>query len=168
SVTPSAGSAFVPPAPAELVPLFPHLEILELLGHRGMGAVYNARQTKLDRLVALNIIRPESAVDAAFAERFTREARTLARLTHAVIVGVHDFGEVIIRRQDGEQPLFFFVMEYVDGLNLRQLMDRGNITVEQALAIVPQICDSLQYAHDQGVVHRDIKPENILLDRQGR
>jgi tRNA A-37 threonylcarbamoyl transferase component Bud32 len=167
-VTPSSGVVFVPPSPSELAPLFPQLEILELLGHGGMGAVYKARQNKLDRLVALKIIRPESAVDAAFAERFTREARTLARLTHAGIVGVHDFGEVITRREDADHPLFYFVMEYVGGLNLRQLMDGEGLSSDQALAIVPQICEALQYAHDQGVIHRDIKPENILLDRQGR
>jgi serine/threonine protein kinase len=167
-LTPSSGIVFVPPDPSELAPLFPQLEIVELLGHGGMGAVYKARQNKLDRLVALKIIRPESAVDAAFAERFTREARTLARLTHAGIVGVHDFGEVITHRADEEHPLFYFVMEYVDGLNLRQLMDSEGLSPDQALAIVPQICEALQYAHDQGVIHRDIKPENILVDRHGR
>src|SRR5438094_636051 len=89
----SPAPRFVPPAPAELARHFPQLEILALLGQGGMGAVYKARQTKLDRLVALKILPPEVARDPAFAERFTREARSLARLNHPQIVTVHDFGE---------------------------------------------------------------------------
>jgi tRNA A-37 threonylcarbamoyl transferase component Bud32 len=150
----------VPPGPAELGRHFPLLGVLELLGQGGMGAVYKARQTKLDRLVAIKILPPEVARDPAFAERFTREARALARLNHSNIVTVHDFGDV-----DG---LYYFTMEYVDGQNLRDLLQSGPLSAEQALAIVPQICDALQYAHDEGLVHRDIKPENILLDRRGR
>jgi serine/threonine protein kinase len=156
--TPPAG--FVPPAPAELGQHFPQLEMLALLGQGGMGAVYKARQTKLDRLVAVKILPPEVACDPAFAERFTREARSLARLNHPHIVTVHDFGDV-----DG---LYYFTMEYVDGRNLRDLLQAGALPAAQVLAIVPQLCDALQYAHDEGLVHRDIKPENILLDRKGR
>ena len=167
---PSPGSGFLPPTPAELADKFPQLEIVELLGHGGMGAVYKARQTNLDRLVALKIIRPEATHDPTFAERFNREAKTLARLNHQQIVAVYDFGEVEVTScSDGlSRPLYFFLMEYVDGANLRQLMRAGDLVPEQALAIVPQICNALQYAHDEGVVHRDIKPENILLDKRGR
>src|SRR6516225_1298940 len=156
--TPPAG--FVPPAPAELAKHFPQLEMLTLLGQGGMGAVYKARQTKLDRLVAVKILPPEVARDPAFAERFTREARSLARLNHPHIVTVHDFGDV-----DG---LYYFTMEYVDGHNLRDLLQAGALPAAKVLAIVPQLCDALQYAHDEGLVHRDIKPENILLDRKER
>jgi serine/threonine protein kinase len=134
--------------------------MLALLGQGGMGAVYKARQKKLDRLVAVKILPPEVARDAAFAERFTREARSLARLSHPHIVTVHDFGDV-----DG---LYYFTMEFVDGRNLRDLLQAGALPAAQVLAIVPQLCDALQYAHDEGLVHRDIKPENILLDRKGR
>jgi tRNA A-37 threonylcarbamoyl transferase component Bud32 len=151
---------FVPPDPAELAEKFPQLEILELIGHGGMGAVYKARQPKLDRLVALKILAPDRVRDAAFAERFTREARALARLSHQHIVGIHDFGEA--------EGLYYFVMEYVDGANVREIMQAGRLSPQEALALVPQICDALQFAHDGGVVHRDIKPENILLDRAGR
>ena len=84
----------------------------------------------------------------------------MARLNHPGIVTIHDFG-----RADG---LYFFLMEFVDGVNLRQLLASGRVSPREALAIVPQICDALQFAHDQGIVHRDIKPENILLDRRGR
>jgi serine/threonine protein kinase len=156
----SPAPAFVPPAPKELARHFPHLEILELLGQGGMGAVYKARQTKLDRLVAVKVLPPEVARDPAFAERFTREARSLAHLNHPNIVTVYDFGEA-----DG---LFYFSMEYVDGQNVRQLLLADALTPARALQIVPQVCDALGYAHDEGIVHRDIKPENILLDRKGR
>src|SRR6185369_10473973 len=155
---PSAG--FVPPTAAELAQRFPQLEILELLGKGGMGAVYKARQRGLDRLVAVKVLPPEIGHDPAFAERFTREARALARLSHNHIVSVFDFGQ-----SDG---LFYIVMEYVDGVNLRQTIQTGKLTPAEALAIVPQICEALQFAHDEGIVHRDIKPENILIDKRGR
>ncbi|MFK7819763.1 MAG: serine/threonine protein kinase, partial [Planctomycetaceae bacterium] len=162
-------SGFVPPTADSLKELFPHLEIVETLGHGGMGAVYKARQTKLDRIVALKIIRPESAEDPAFAERFNREAKTLARLSHPNIVGVYDFGEVTYVDEQGTGgTLYYFLMEFVDGANLRQLIHSGETRPQQALAIVPQICEALQYAHDAGVVHRDIKPDNILVDKTGR
>lgn len=153
------GSGFVPPKPEDLAGHFPQLEILELLGRGGMGAVYKARQRELDRLVAIKILPPEVGADPAFAERFAREARALAMLGHKNIVGVHDFGQA-----DG---LYFLMMEYVDGANLRQVIETGGLESEKALAIIPQICEALQFAHDQGIVHRDIKPENILLTRQG-
>jgi predicted Ser/Thr protein kinase len=146
--------------PAELAPLFPQLEILELLGQGGMGAVYKVRQPRLDRLVALKILPPEAGRDPPFAERFRREAQALARLSHPHIVAVHDFGQA-----DG---LYFLVMEYVDGVNLRQVLRKGRLQPEEALRIVPQLCDGLHYAHEEGVVHRDVKPENILLDKRGR
>jgi serine/threonine protein kinase len=171
ATTPQPG-AFVPPDVRSLAALFPQLELLGLIGHGGMGAVYKARQKKLDRLVALKIIHPESAGDPAFAERFNREARTLARLNHPHIVAVHDFGEVTLSGTDAAnsppQTLYYFLMEYVDGVNLRQAMAANRLPQEQALAIVSQVCDALQFAHDAGVVHRDIKPENILLDQRGR
>jgi predicted Ser/Thr protein kinase len=153
-------SGFAAPAAEELAKSFPQLEILELLGKGGMGAVYKARQRGLDRLVALKILPPDVSADAAFSERFTREAKALARLSHPNIVGVFDSGQV--------NGLYFFLMEYVDGVNLRQALRAGNLKPAEALKIVPQICDALQFAHDEGVVHRDIKPENILLDRRGR
>jgi predicted Ser/Thr protein kinase len=158
--TPPQAARFVPPPPEEIAPRFPQLEILGLLGQGGMGAVYKARQIGLDRLVALKILPPEVNQDEAFAERFTREARALAKLNHPNIVSVYDFGQV-----DG---MYYLVMEYVDGVNLRQSLQAGELKPADALAIVPQICDALQFAHDEGIVHRDIKPENILIDKRGR
>ena len=160
TITDAKDKTFAPPDIAELAPKFPQLEILELIGKGGMGAVYKARQKELDRIVALKILPPGIGGDPAFAERFAREAKALAKLNHPGIVTIYDFG-----RTDG---LFYFFMEYVDGVNLRQLLQAGRVSPREALAIVPQICDALQFAHDQGIVHRDIKPENILLDRRGR
>jgi predicted Ser/Thr protein kinase len=151
---------FVPPSVAEIAKLFPQLEIFELLGKGGMGAVYKARQPGLDRLVALKILPARPGADPGFAERFTREARALARLNHPNIIGVYDFGQA--------GGLHYFLMEYVDGLNLRQLEQAGKLSPAQALQIIPQICEALQFAHDEGIVHRDIKPENVLLDKRGR
>jgi predicted Ser/Thr protein kinase len=161
TLTGPAAHAFEPPPVAELAPLFPQLEILALLGKGGMGAVYKARQKQLDRWVALKILPPAAGEDPAFAERFTREGRALAQLNHPGIVTLYEFGCV-------QNRLYYFLMEFVDGVNLRQLLAAGRISPREALGIVPQICDALQFAHDQGVVHRDIKPENILLDRRGR
>lgn len=172
--TPSPGEASTgahdvktspPPAPSPdtLGPHFPHLEVLEILGRGGMGVVYKARQPKLDRFVALKILlrRDEGPKpDTAFAERFAREGRALARLSHPHIVAVYDYGEA------GGYP--FLLMEYVDGVTLRQLLERGGLVPEEALAIVPKICEALQFAHERGIVHRDIKPENILLDKSGQ
>jgi serine/threonine protein kinase len=154
------GTSPSPPPLQEIARHFPQLEILELIGQGGMGVVYKARQTKLDRIVALKILPLESGKDPAFAERFAREARTLARLNHPNIVAIYDFGEA--------GGLFYFLMEYVDGLNLRELEQSRQLSAEQALAIVPKICDALQFAHEEGIVHRDIKPGNILIDRKGR
>ena len=168
-----------PPTPDELAPLFPDLEILELIGRGGMGVVYRARQKRLDRIVALKILSPAVGQEATFADRFAREARALAMLNHPHIVAVYDFGQTQGegREERGEDqnasdspspPLYYFLMEYVDGLNLRRLLEGGKLAPEEALAIVPQICDALQYAHDAGIVHRDIKPENLLLDKRGQ
>jgi hypothetical protein len=142
-----------------LSPLFPQLEILELIGQGGMGAVYKARQPGLNRLVALKILSAAVSGDAGFADRFTREAQLLARLQHPRIVAIHDVGVA--------GSLHYLVMEYVDGPNLRQVQRTGQLAPGQALRIVPEICEALQFAHDRGVVHRDIKPENVLLDRDG-
>jgi serine/threonine protein kinase len=149
-----------PPAPEEIAPHFPQLEILECLGRGGMGVVYKARQKSLNRLVALKLLAPERAHDPQFAARFEKEARALAALNHPNIVTIHDHGQA--------GGYYFLLMEFVDGVTLRQLLAKERISAREALAIVPQICDALQFAHDQGIVHRDIKPENILMDRRGR
>ena len=155
-----AVAAQTPLTPAELAPHFPQLEILECLGRGGMGVVYKARQKSLNRFVALKLLAPERAKDPSFAERFAKEAQALAALNHPHIVGVYDFGQA--------GGFYFLLMEFVDGVNLRQAMKAGRFTPEQALAVVPPVCEALQYAHEHGIVHRDIKPENLLLDKDGR
>ncbi len=149
-----------PPAPEELAPFFPQYEILELVGRGGMGAVYRAVQKGLQRTVAIKLLQADAEGDPTFAERFTREGRALARLDHSNIVDIYDSGVA--------GGLYYFVMEYVDGANLRQMVRAGKVEPKQALQIVSQVCDALQYAHEEGIVHRDIKPENILVDRRGR
>ncbi len=149
-----------PPSPEEIADKFPQYEVVECLGRGGMGVVYKARQKSLDRWVAIKVLAPERLHEEHFAEYFEKEAKTLAKMSHSNIVTVFDHGVT-----DG---LFYIVMEYVDGVNLRDLLREGKLEVEQALAIVPPICEALEYAHGKGIVHRDIKPENLLLDREGR
>lgn len=139
---------------------FPQLEILEVIGAGGMGVVYKARQTSLNRLVALKLLAPHREAEPGFAERFTREAQALAALNHPNIVTVHDFGQA--------GSFFFLLMEFIDGVTLREAMRGERFTPEQALTIVPPICEALEFAHERGIVHRDIKPENLLLDKAGR
>ena len=149
-----------PPSLAAVSAAFPLLEVLELIGQGGMGCVFKARQPQLNRFVALKILPEALSRDAAFAARFTREAQALAALSHPNIVTIHDFGQA--------GGFFYLLMEFVDGVNLRQALRGGHFTPEQALAIVPPLCDALQFAHERGIVHRDIKPENLLLDKAGR
>jgi serine/threonine protein kinase len=158
--TMSGGRKSAPPRIAEIAPHFPELEILELIGAGGMGAVYKARQPQLDRFVALKILSHDLAGDPTFVERFNREARVLARLSHPNIVGIHDFGTA--------GPYCFLTMELVDGVNLRQAMQAGRFAPTESLAMVQHLCSALAYAHAEGILHRDIKPENILIDAKGR
>ncbi|MBT4796898.1 MAG: protein kinase [Verrucomicrobia bacterium] len=148
-----------PPSLEELAPHFSDLKILEMIGFGGMGVVYKARQPKLERLVALKILHVQDD-DPSFEERFHREARVLARLDHPNIVTIFDFGTA--------GPYHFLVMELIDGVNLRQAMQSGRFTPDEALTLVQEMCAALKSAHEDGILHRDIKPENILLDSQGR
>jgi len=158
--TGEAPAAQPPLPPGQIAPHFPQLEVLECLGRGGMGVVYKARQKTLNRVVALKLLAPERVNDPKFADRFVREAQALAALNHPNIVTIHDFGLA--------GGFYFLLMEFVDGLNLRRVLQARKLAPEEALAIVPSICDALQYAHVRGIVHRDIKPENILLDKEGK
>ena len=155
-----ATAAQSPLPPDQIAPHFPQLEILECLGRGGMGVVYKARQKTLNRFVALKLLAPERVGDPKFAERFTREAQALAALNHPNIVTIYDFGQA--------GGFYYLLMEFVDGVNLRHLLSARKFTPEEALAIVPTLCEALQFAHERDIVHRDIKPENILLDKNGR
>ena len=153
-------ASFSAPSSEDIADSFPELKIIGSIAKGGMGAVYHARQPHLDRDVALKVLPPSLAERDEFRERFSREAKVLAKLNHPNIVAIHDFGE--------SHGYFFLIMEFVEGVNLRQAMKTGQFTPEQALSVVPEICSALQFAHDEGILHRDIKPENILLDTKGR
>src|SRR5262245_57500962 len=135
-------------------------EIQHRLGKGGMGSLYLARDPGLDRLVAIKLLKEDYLEDQEFRERFSREARALARLRHPNIVVVFDFGE------HEDRP--FMAMEYIDGETLRQRLVRiPPLKLALGLAIVEDLCAGLASAHDAGIVHRDIKPDNIMMDRQG-
>lgn len=159
SNTAAAGRS-APPTIEEVAPHFPDLEILELIGAGGMGSVFKARQKNLDRIVALKILSRDLSEDPAFAERFNREGRVLARLSHPNIVTVFDTGAA--------GPFAFLTMEFVDGVNLRQALAAGSFTSTESLNLVQEICSALKFAHEEGILHRDIKPENILIDARGQ
>lgn len=158
--TSGARIAFIPPAPQDLIGLPDDLRVDSLIGCGGMGAVYKAHQAKLERFVAIKIMPLTASDDPAFAERFLREAQVLARLNHPHIVAVYDTGRT--------SSFLYITMEFVDGASLRDLISAGRLSAGEALRLVPQICQAMQYAHDHGIVHRDIKPENVLIDQQGR
>ena len=128
-----------------------------VLGEGAMGRVVLARDVTLDRLVAIKVISPELGAASMFRERFLLEARTVAKLRHANIVTVHEAGEAAGH--------LYFVMEYVAGRSLRELIDHEKKSPpERAAPILADVAEALGYAHGQGIVHRDVKPENILLD----
>jgi serine/threonine protein kinase len=155
-------AAFVPLAPTELNGKFgPHLEVLDLIGQGGMGAVYKARQIRLNRIVALKVLPPLEKRDGwDFHERFQMEARAMAKLDHPGIVTIHDFGET-------EDNMLYFMMEYVDGEDLHRLIHDGQLSVEHVLSWIPQLADALEYAHQKGLVHRDVKPANLMITYEG-
>src|SRR6266511_1709994 len=134
-------------------------EILSALGAGGMGEVYRARDTKLDRAVAIKILPEAFAADTERIARFQREAKTLASLNHPHIAAIHGLEESV-----GVTAL---VMELVEGEDLSQRIARGAIPLAEALPIATQIADALEAAHEQSIVHRDLKPANIKVRDDG-
>src|SRR5689334_8636608 len=139
-----------PPTVAEAARLFPNYKVVDVLGRGGMGAVYKAVQTALDRMVAIKLLPLEISIDRDFADRFVREARTMAKLNHPNIVSVFDFGTTT-------EGHLYFVMEFVEGTTLHHLIKTTGLKPAQALELIVNVCEALQYAHGEGVVHRDIK-----------
>jgi eukaryotic-like serine/threonine-protein kinase len=147
-----------PPQPGDLIA--DRYELEELVGSGGMSTVFRARDTQLDRRVAIKILHEQYAADPEYVERFRREARAVARLSHPNIVTVIDRGV-----DDGRQ---FIVFEHVEGENLKELVLRtGRLPVRRALELALAVADGLAFAHQQGLVHRDVKPQNVLLNREG-
>jgi serine/threonine-protein kinase len=151
------------PSAARTVPgevIAERYELEELVGTGGMSSVYRARDRLLERYVALKVLHPHYAEDEEYVERFRREARSVAQLSHPHIVTVIDRGE------DGGQQ--FIVFEYVDGENLKQLVERaGPLPIRRAVQLALEIADALAFAHEHGLVHRDVKPQNVLLTPDG-
>ena len=134
-------------------------EMLSLLGAGGMGQVYKARDTRLDRTVAIKVLPDTLAADPQFRERFDREARAISQLTHPHICTLYDVGE--------HQGTAFLVMEYLDGETLADRLAKGALPLHQALQTAIEIASALEAAHRAGIVHRDLKPGNIMLTRSG-
>lgn len=152
------GSPFQAPEVEEVARLFPNFEILGLIACGGMGAVYHAIQTSLDRPVAIKILPREFSTDDEFRAGFESEAKAMAKLNHPNLIGVYDFGEA--------EGMLFIVMEYVAGKSLYHAAHGCAVEQADALAIVIGTCHGLAHAHEYGILHRDIKPSNILLDGQ--
>jgi serine/threonine protein kinase/dienelactone hydrolase len=136
-----------------------HYKIIEKLGEGGMGVVYKAEDTKLDRKVAIKFLPEHLTKDKENVERFEREAKAAAALNHPNIITIHEISEI--------DSQIFIVMEFVDGASLRTKIDEKNLTIEEVLNITNQICEGLSEAHKADIVHRDIKPENILINNRG-
>jgi serine/threonine-protein kinase len=135
-------------------------EIQAEIGKGGMGVVYLGHDPLLDRKVAIKVLAPHLVWEEDFVERFLREARTAAKIKHPNIVTIYDVG------QEGEW--FYFVMEYLDGQTLTEVIrQRGPLSTEEVLSILQPLADALDQAHERGLVHRDIKPANIVVSTTG-
>jgi len=155
---PGGGS---PPSATPLPALEQRYEILGEAGRGGMGIVYRARDRETGELVALKVLKPEIASDAAVVERFKNELRLARKITHKNVCRIHEFN----RAADGSA---YISMEFVDGESLRGLLKKlGAVGIRSGIRIAQQICAGLHEAHAQGVIHRDLKPENVMLDREG-
>src|SRR6185503_12696013 len=134
-------------------------EILAPIGAGGMGEVYRARDTRLDRTVAIKILPPHLAEDRQFRERFEREAKSISALNHPNICALYDIG----RDRDTE----FLVLEYLEGETLADRLARGPLPLSEVLRIAVEIAGALNVAHRQAIVHRDLKPGNVILTKSG-
>jgi eukaryotic-like serine/threonine-protein kinase len=136
-------------------------EILQILGQGGMGAVYKARDTELDRLVALKVIRPELAQYSEVLQRFKQELILARQVTHRNVIRIYDLGEA--------EGIKFITMDYIEGRDLKSMIrEKGKFEAKEAVDVVVQVARALEAAHGEGVIHRDLKPQNIMVEQQGR
>lgn len=144
-------------------------QVGELVGRGGMSDVHRGTDSRLGRTVAIKLLKPSLATDPAFRTRFRQEAQAAARMAHPTIVRVFDAGEETVREPSGhEAQLPFIVMEYVDGVLLKDLIKSGPLEVKEAVRITEGILTALEYSHRAGVVHRDIKPGNVMITKSGQ
>src|SRR5271169_360730 len=136
-----------------------HYEIVEKLGEGGMGVVYKARDTHLDRFVAIKVLPPEKVADAERKRRFVQEAKSASALNHPNIITIYDIAS--------ENGIDFIAMEYVPGKALNQLITRKGLPLGEALKYAVQIADALAAAHAAGIIHRDLKPGNVMISGTG-
>lgn len=136
-------------------------EIIDRVGSGGMADVYKARDQRLNRFVAIKILKPEYSNDAKFVSKFRGEAQSVAGLSHPNVVNVYDVGE--------DDDLYYIVMELVEGITLKRFIEKkGRLDVKEAIGIGVQIAQGMQAAHDNSIIHRDIKPQNIIISKEGK
>ncbi|MGH9722551.1 MAG: serine/threonine-protein kinase [Bryobacteraceae bacterium] len=141
-------------------PRLANYQVLEKAGQGGMGVVYKARDTRLDRLVAIKALPSDRVADPERKRRFIQEARAASALQHPNIVTIYD----LLTENDGD----FLVMEFVEGKTLAELIPRGGMDLDDAIRYAAQIADALARAHAAGIVHRDLKPGNVIVTAEGR
>lgn len=159
STTPQQPLEFIPPSVEHLAELLPAYQFDSLVAKGGMGAVYKATQTSLDRPVAVKVLPPELGESAEFRHSFEKEAKLMARLNHPNLISVYDFGEI--------EGMLYIVMEFVDGATLYEKTYGGHLEQKEALDVTIAICNGLANAHEAGILHRDIKPANIFITENG-
>ena len=143
-------------------------DVGQVIGRGGMAEVYEGTDRRLNRKVAIKVLRPDLARDPMFQERFRREAQSAAGLNHPNIVAIYDTGEDLITSGESQVSVPYIVMEFVDGVTLRQMLTNGpRILPERALEVVAGVLAALDYSHRHGIVHRDIKPANIMINANG-